>query len=93
MGQTKTLYILIKGSVQGVGFRFFLIQKAQQLGITGYARNLSNGNLEVIAQSKSGESLNNFIEQCKRGPLLAKIESVDVRTIETQQNYDFFDIR
>jgi acylphosphatase len=40
---------VVRGRVQGVGFRYFVEKKAQELGLRGYARNLSDGTVEVIA--------------------------------------------
>lgn len=47
--QKTAKHFIIEGLVQGVGFRYFAQRKAIELGITGYAKNLMNGNVEVIA--------------------------------------------
>ena len=89
----RTLKIIITGRVQGVGFRFFLRQKAQLLDIKGYARNNSNGSLEVVAQSDNKDNLKNFLKECNRGPILASVSNVDISEEEDERAYTFFDIK
>ncbi len=89
----RTLKIIITGRVQGVGFRFFLRQKAQLLDIKGYARNNSNGSLEVVAQSDNKDNLKNFLKECNRGPILASVSNVDISEEEDERTYPSFDIR
>ncbi|MEM2121931.1 MAG: acylphosphatase [Candidatus Woesearchaeota archaeon] len=89
----KTLRIIIKGRVQGVGFRFFARQKAQLYGIKGFARNLSDGSLEIIAQSSDDKKLESFLKECKRGPLLASVEDFKFEEIVPDKEYSFFDIK
>jgi len=89
----KTLRMIIKGKVQGVGFRLFARQKAQIYGIKGFAKNLSNGDLEIIAQSCDEKKLQMFIKECRRGPLFASIKDFMVEEITPEKDYDFFDIR
>src|SRR5437660_11118328 len=46
----EELYAVVAGYVQGVGFRYFVVEKAQRLGLHGYVRNQTNGDVEVVAQ-------------------------------------------
>src|SRR5260221_9842133 len=48
--EIQELHAMVRGQVQGVGFRYFVVQKPQSLGLRGYARNESNGDVEVLAQ-------------------------------------------
>ncbi len=48
--QIEELYAVVRGRVQGVGFRYFVVQKAQTFGLRGYAHNDSNGDVKVVAQ-------------------------------------------
>ena len=90
----KRKMIILKGKVQGVFFRDFAKQNANKLGIVGYAKNLRNGNLEIMAQGEE-RKVDEFIKLCRRGPIFAKVEGVDVRDekIDDEADYDFFDIR
>jgi len=85
--------IIISGRVQGVGFREFLIKEASIIGgLVGYAKNLKNGNIEVIV-SGTDDKIKKFVERCKRGPLLAAVKSVDVEDVDIDETYDSFFVR
>ncbi len=65
----------ISGLVQGVGFRFFARRAAAKLGIGGYAKNLSDGRVEVYAIG-SAEQLKNFARDLRKGPSGASVENI-----------------
>mgnify|MGYP001619517122 CR=1 FL=1 len=69
--------ILVSGIVQGVFYRNHANQKARKLGITGFVKNEPDGRVLVVAEGKE-EKLKELIEWTKRGPLLAKIEKIEV---------------
>lgn len=73
----STLHAFVSGYVQGVGYRYFARQHAQTLGLAGYARNLHNGRVEVVAQGPR-ESLQRFVEALRRGPEGASVDNVEV---------------
>ena len=87
----KACKIIIKGRVQGVGFRFFTQDKAQDYGITGYVKNLFDGTVEVQAQGEE-DKLKVFIEELKSGPQMAHVENTDIRWLEAENQYDSFTI-
>ncbi len=72
-----------RGRVQGVWFRDSTRRRAEQLGITGYATNLANGDVEVLACG-SPEALESLHEWLQTGPPLAKVSEVTERTVEVQ---------
>lgn len=74
----KRLRIIVSGKVQCVWFRQSTVEKAKTLGLKGWAKNLSNGDVEIVAEG-SEDDLNRLIEWCKKGPPLAKVERVDVK--------------
>ncbi|KKR71916.1 MAG: Acylphosphatase [Microgenomates group bacterium GW2011_GWC1_41_8] len=49
---TKRVHVLISGRVQGVGFRFAVKQKAEEMGIVGWVRNLPDGRVEVVLKTQ-----------------------------------------
>jgi acylphosphatase len=62
------LRAVVYGRVQGVGFRFFVQDEAAKLGLTGYARNLSNGrSVEVVAEGPT-PALDRLLASLRRGP-------------------------
>lgn len=73
--KTLTRCFLVSGKVQGVWFRASTRQEAEKLGITGYAKNLQNGSVEVLMQGNS-DSLSRLEEWLHLGSRLSKVESV-----------------
>jgi len=71
----KSEKFIISGVVQGVGFRYFTAHQGIKLGLTGYAHNLGNGDVEVIATG-SQESLELLYEWLKQGAPMASVDCV-----------------
>ena len=69
--------ILIKGRVQGVGFRWSAAREATSLGITGYVKNLGDGSVYIEAEGSEGQ-LDRFVEWCRKGPGIGFVQDVDV---------------
>ena len=84
--------IIVQGIVQGVSYRFFTVDMAKQYNIRGYCRNLSDGNVEVIAEGDEG-MVNEFIKQLKIGPPAAHVTGIDVKWDNSDSGFDDFDIR
>jgi acylphosphatase len=71
---------LIAGQVQGVGFRWFVARHARSLGLAGYARNLPDGQVEVVVSGPE-EALPAFEQLLRDGPAHARVDRVE-RTSE-----------
>ena len=84
--------IIVQGLVQGVGYRFFTVEMAKQYNIKGYARNLPDGNVEVVAEGDEG-MINDFIKRLKVGPASARVTGVDIKWDEADFGFENFDIR
>jgi acylphosphatase len=69
------LHAIISGRVQGVGFRYFVLEKAQLQGLTGWVRNLWDGRVEVVAEGERQE-LERFLAVLKRGPSSAWVSAI-----------------
>ena len=82
--------IIVKGVVQGVGYRFFVLHQARLYKIKGYVRNLPDGTVEVVAEGEAG-LVRDFIEMLRIGPLSAHVTGVDVKW--DQQDSGFADFR
>lgn len=82
---------LISGRVQGVGFRYFVQEKAFELGLNGFARNLEDGRVEVYATGFP-EKLSELAAALHVGPRMADVRSVDERE-ETVKNFSNFAVR
>ncbi len=61
--------------MQGVGFRYFARQSADRLGVAGFARNLADGSVEVVAEGEMG-ALQAFEDALRRGPSFADVGNV-----------------
>jgi acylphosphatase len=66
----------ITGRVQGVGYRYFALLEAQVAGIAGFAKNLPDGSVEVVAEGKA-EAVAVFEARLREGPPFARVEIVD----------------
>jgi acylphosphatase len=71
------LHIIVEGRVQGVGFRFFVVENAQRLNLTGWVRNRWNGSVESIAEGNRHE-LDKFIADIRRGPRSSMVLGVKI---------------
>lgn len=83
--------IIFSGRVQGVGFRWTVVEVAERYGIVGCVKNLSNGSVEVIAQS-SKESIDLFVENIKLCSGGVRIDSVNVEYKKAADFYGAFTI-
>lgn len=83
---------LVSGRVQGVGFRYHVLQCATRLGVVGDVRNLEDGRVEIRAQGSS-DRLERLLDEIRRGPTWSRVERVEsVETIELQR-FERFRIR
>jgi acylphosphatase len=66
----------IQGRVQGVGYRYFVLREAERLGVSGFARNLPDGRVEVVAEGRD-EDLLAFEGRLKEGPAFSGVSEVE----------------
>lgn len=83
---------LVSGKVQAVAYRAYVETAAVELGIGGYAKNLPDGTVEVVAQGEP-TLLKEFVEYLHEGSLLSKVEAVDVEWRSVRSELDDFSIR
>jgi acylphosphatase len=84
----KTHKIILKGRVQGVGFRYFISQQADQYEIKGWARNNPDGTVEVWAQG-SDEKMGKFIDKIKQGPSMCDVTDSEIETFDHEEFHQF----
>jgi acylphosphatase len=70
------LHVAVRGRVQGVGFRWFVRERARELQLAGWVRNLPDGSVEVFAEGER-DALEHFQRLLKSGPPGAVVASVD----------------
>ena len=86
------LHILVSGRVQGVGFRDFARRSAEEFGIHGYAKNLANGGVEIVAEG-AGTALDDFLDTLKNGPPAGRVDHVQIDQRDSSGEYTGFEIR
>ena len=86
----KTLEIYVSGRVQGVSYRYDTVKKANLHNIHGSVRNLYDGRVKVIATGEEAD-LDNFLEELRRGPVLASVTKIIVNEIPLEE-YETFRI-
>lgn len=86
-----TMFLTIKGKVQGVFYRKSARNKARELGINGWVKNERNGDVIILAQGLK-QQMDDFINWCKKGPDGAEVEKVIDEKHSTDQVYSSFEI-
>ena len=86
-----TVNLTISGKVQGVGFRYFVLQQAQEMGITGWVSNKSNGDVEALVQGEKAD-LEEFVAKVKEGPSFSRVEDVSLNWLNKAEQYFGFEI-
>lgn len=89
---TKRICAIIKGRVQGVFYREFVRREAEGLGVSGYVRNLKDGNVEIVAEGEE-KQLREFEKKFRKGPLMAFVSDVNVKEEQPTGEFEGFDIR
>src|ERR1043166_3322043 len=80
---------LISGHVQGVGFRYFVERAANEIGVTGWARNLDDGRVEVHANGTQ-RKLDDFEARLRQGPPRADVRSVQMIEAAVSESKSFY---
>jgi acylphosphatase len=68
--------LIIAGRVQGVGFRDWLISRAEAAGLSGWVRNRLDGTVEALIAGETA-AVEELVRQCRRGPRLAVVTSIE----------------
>ena len=69
--------LVVTGKVQGVGYRDWMIKKARRMSLLGWVRNRLDGSVEAHVEGQPAQ-VGELVEACRRGPMLAKVDHVDV---------------
>ncbi len=82
----------VQGRVQGVGFRHFVFEKAQKLGLAGYVKNLPDGDVAVYAEGEE-EDLRQLEKFLNEGPFMARVTNVNLEWCEPEGDHSSFEVR
>lgn len=86
----KCFHLTVSGRVQGVFFRANVKNKAIELGLKGYAKNLENGDVEVVVQGNEGKMIE-LIDFVKKGPGISRVSGIQIKHREPE-NFKNFEI-
>ena len=92
MSNTESFQAIVCGRVQGVSFRAFVRQRAEELHVRGFVRNLPSGNeLEVQAEGDK-KSLEKLVDHIKKGPQGASVSQITIQWSKSTPKFGRFDI-
>lgn len=83
---------MVSGIVQGVSFRSSVRNRATLLDLKGYVKNLDSNDVEAIIEGED-KNVDDLIEFCKKGPLLARVENIKINEEEYKNEFKEFEIR
>jgi acylphosphatase len=87
----KRLHVHVEGQVQGVGFRYFVLETAQSMNLIGWVRNTYRGEVELVAEG-SQEQLERLLRFVQRGPAMSYVTNTRVSWEEPTGDYDRFQV-
>ena len=88
----KSLHCTVSGKVQGVNYRAWCKSQADNLGVTGWVRNLSDGRVEVLAQGEE-EALQELKQRLFTGPSMSRVEDVHCDWVDYDKEHSSFELR
>ena len=91
MSEIVSFHAVVRGQVQGVGFRYFARQRAEAHGVAGFVRNQPDGSVELHAEGKPA-ALSAFEADVRRGPSFGHVDAVELVPIKAR-GYQAFEIR
>jgi len=92
MSKKSRVRIFVSGLVQGVFFRSQTKNKAEEIGLFGWVRNLADGRVEILAEGEK-DKLEKLAAWTKKGPVSARIDGLDVEWQEYNGEFKNFEIR
>jgi acylphosphatase len=87
----ERLHAVIRGNVQGVGFRYFIQRRARQLGLRGWVRNNDDGTVELVAEGDKPD-LEQLQMAAEEGPRMARVQRVEAKWSSATGGLDAFEL-
>jgi acylphosphatase len=91
-GDYERAHVYVSGQVQGVFFRDSAREKAQQLGLNGWVKNLPDGRVEALVEGPS-EGVREMVRWCEQGPSQAEVEDVETEFEASEGDLTSFEVR
>ncbi len=92
MNEEERLHAIVHGRVQGVGFRYFVVEQAHALGLKGWVRNRREGTVEVVAEGPR-PALDRLLAALHRGPASAWVQRVESIWLPASGEFHRFRVR
>jgi len=86
------VHLIVEGRVQGVGFRYLSQRAATSNNLTGYVRNLSDGNVEIVAEGEN-QNINQFIKALRNDHSFARVLNIRQSDLPFTGNFEGFQIK
>ena len=90
-GKERRVHVYVSGTVQGVAFRYYAQQKAEELGVSGWVKNLPDGRVEAVFEGDP-DRVREMVAWCEGGPSSADVEDVAVE-VESPEGLSSFEVR
>ncbi len=90
--QPARLHVIVRGLVQGVGFRYYTIEAAHRLGLMSWVRNNRDGSVEALAEGDRTQ-LKQWLEALRRGPKGARVTDVETTWGTASAEFHAFTLR
>ena len=84
--------IVVRGRVQGVGFRYATVNEGRRLGLRGWARNAPDGSVEVLAEGEP-DAVRALVDWCAHGPPSARVTSAHHSEIDGREPLPEFGVK
>ena len=90
----KRVHFFVSGNVQGVCYRFCSAEKARELRLRGFAKNTSDGKVEIMAEGKDNK-INEFLAFCRNNPGYSDVDRLDIVEDKKTEDkgFDDFEVR
>ncbi|GAB1576838.1 acylphosphatase [Bordetella petrii] len=86
----ETVHVIIKGVVQGVGYRHATVRRAHMLGVTGWVQNMEDGTVQALVQG-TPDQVDHMLEWLRRGPPAATVRELITERQFTDKRYARFE--
>ncbi|MGD9899538.1 MAG: acylphosphatase [Calditrichaceae bacterium] len=83
--------VFVKGRVQGIGYRWFARENADELNVTGYVRNLPNGEVEVFVEGEQAKIID-YLSRLRKGPSMAVVTDLEINQYPYENRFKKFKV-
>lgn len=90
--ENSKVQLIIEGKVQKVGYRWFAVKSARDLGLRGFAQNQPDGTVLLEAEGEK-DNINTLTDKLKHGPFLSKVTKINIEWRQFENEFSAFDIK